>query len=62
MNIFKKTFGVCLIGFGCGTLLGLLLPISGWVFRHRGNYFNFRFDMALQVNKKGNDEYEDCCI
>ena len=32
MNIFKKTFGVCLIGFGCGTLLVLLLPVSGWVF------------------------------
>ena len=32
MNLLKRTFGVCLIGFGLGTLLVLLLPITGWVF------------------------------
>lgn len=32
MNVFKKTFGVCLIGFGFGTLLVLLLPVCGWIF------------------------------
>ena len=32
MNLLKKTFGVCLIGFGVGTLLVLLLPVSGWIF------------------------------
>ena len=28
----KKTLGVCLIGFGIGMLLVLLLPIKGWLF------------------------------
>lgn len=28
----KKTLGVCLIGFGIGMLLVLLLPIRGWLF------------------------------
>ncbi len=32
MNFLKKTFGVCLIGFGVGTLLVLILPVSGWIF------------------------------
>jgi len=30
--IFKKTFGVCLIGLGLGILLVLLLPLTGWLF------------------------------
>lgn len=29
---FKKTIGVCLIGFGIGMLMVLLLPITGWLF------------------------------
>lgn len=32
LGIFKKTLGVCLIGFGFGVLLVLLLPISCWLF------------------------------
>ncbi len=28
----KKTIGVCLVGFGLGMLLVLLLPIRGWLF------------------------------
>ena len=28
----KKTIGVCLIGFGIGMLMVLLLPITGWLF------------------------------
>ncbi len=28
----KKTLAVCLIGFGLGVLLVLLLPIAGWLF------------------------------
>ena len=32
MKIFKKTFGVCLIGLGMGILLELFLPIVGWLF------------------------------
>lgn len=28
----KKTIAVCLIGFGIGILLVLLLPISWWLF------------------------------
>jgi len=31
-RLFKKTIAVCLIGFGLGMLLILLLPISGWLF------------------------------
>ena len=31
-HLFKKTIAVCLIGFGLGMLLVLLLPISGWLF------------------------------
>ena len=32
LNFLKKTFGVCMIGFGLGILLVLLLPITGWLF------------------------------
>lgn len=28
----KKTIAVCLVGFGVGVLLVLLLPISWWLF------------------------------
>lgn len=28
----KKTIAVCLVGFGIGVLLVLLLPISWWLF------------------------------
>ena len=31
-NLFKKTLAVCLIGFGTGLLLVVLLPFSGWLF------------------------------
>jgi hypothetical protein len=31
-NILKKTLGVCMIGFGIGMLLVLVLPIKGWLF------------------------------
>ena len=31
-HILKKTLAVCLIGFGLGLLLVILLPISGWLF------------------------------
>lgn len=30
--LLKKTLGVCLIGFGIGVLMVLLLPISCWLF------------------------------
>lgn len=32
MGLLKKTFGVCLIGFGLGALLVLMLPACGWIF------------------------------
>jgi len=32
LNLFKKTLAVCLIGFGIGILLVILLPLSGWLF------------------------------
>ncbi len=32
LKLLKKTLGVCLIGFGLGMLLVLLLPIAGWLF------------------------------
>lgn len=32
MNLLKKTIGVCMIGFGLGMLLVLLLPVTGWIF------------------------------
>ena len=31
-RLLKKTIGVCLIGFGIGVLMVLLLPITGWLF------------------------------
>ncbi len=31
-GILKKLLATCLIGFGLGVLLVLLLPISGWLF------------------------------
>ena len=31
-SILKKTLAVCLIGFGIGMLMVLLLPLSGWLF------------------------------
>lgn len=32
LNIFKKTLAICLVGFGIGVLLVILLPFSGWLF------------------------------
>ena len=32
LRLFKKTLAVCLIGFGLGLLLVVLLPFSGWLF------------------------------
>ena len=32
LKFFKKTLAVCMIGFGLGVLLVLLLPITGWLF------------------------------
>lgn len=32
LGLFKKTLGVCLIGFGLGMLMVLLLPLTGWLF------------------------------
>lgn len=32
LHLFKKTLAVCLIGFGIGILLVILLPLSGWLF------------------------------
>lgn len=32
LKVLKKTLGVCLIGFGIGILLVLLLPVAGWLF------------------------------
>ena len=31
-RLFRKTLAVCLIGFGFGVLLVILLPFSGWLF------------------------------
>lgn len=32
MRLLKKTLGVCMIGFGIGAMLVLLLPAVGWMF------------------------------
>ena len=32
LRVLKKTIAVCLIGFGFGTLMVLLLPITWWLF------------------------------
>ncbi len=32
MRILKKTLAVCLIGFGIGILMVILLPFTGWLF------------------------------
>ena len=32
LGLLKKALGVCLIGFGIGILMVLLLPITGWLF------------------------------
>ena len=31
-RLLKKTLAVCMIGFGLGILLVLLLPLTGWLF------------------------------
>ena len=31
-RLFKKTIAVCLIGFGLGLILVILLPFAGWLF------------------------------
>ncbi len=31
-RMLKKLLATCLIGFGLGVLLVLLLPVSGWLF------------------------------
>ena len=31
-RILKKLLATCLIGFGLGVLIVLLLPLSGWLF------------------------------
>ena len=32
LHLVKKTLAVCLIGFGIGILLVILLPFTGWLF------------------------------
>lgn len=32
LKFLKKTLAVCMIGFGLGVLLVLLLPVTGWLF------------------------------
>lgn len=32
IRLLKKTLAVCLIGFGIGVLLVILLPFTGWLF------------------------------
>ena len=32
MKILKNTLAVCLIGFGLGILMVILLPFTGWLF------------------------------
>ncbi len=32
LKFLRKTLAVCMIGFGLGVLLVLLLPITGWLF------------------------------
>mgnify|MGYP000035290154 CR=1 FL=1 len=32
LKLLKKTLAVCLIGFGFGILLVILLPFTGWLF------------------------------
>lgn len=31
-RLLKKTMSICLIGFGLGILLVILLPFTGWLF------------------------------
>jgi len=31
-RLFRKTLAVCLIGFGLGLILVILLPFTGWLF------------------------------
>lgn len=32
LKLLKKTLAVCLIGFGFGILMVILLPFTGWLF------------------------------
>lgn len=32
LKFLRKTLAVCMIGFGLGILLVLLLPLTGWLF------------------------------
>ena len=31
-RLFRKTLAICLIGFGLGLILVILLPFTGWLF------------------------------
>jgi len=54
INLFKKTIGVCLIGFGLGLLFVILLPFTGWLFLIRCSFSMHRNSMAyLLIKDKG---------
>jgi len=59
----KKTIAVCLIGFGVGTIMVLLLPASWWLdywnyYDFSGNYVVILLEYFIE---KRFEMYEGCC-
>ena len=62
LHLFRKTLAVCLIGFGIGLLLVVLLPFTGWLFIIRFSTCWSWYSMALFLKIKGSErEYDNSC-
>ncbi len=61
LGLLKKTLGVCLIGFGIGILMVLLLPITGWLFIIRSCTMHYRYSVAGMLIIKESVKSENCC-
>lgn len=60
LHLFKKTLAVCLIGFGIGVLMVILLPFGGWLFIIRGCNSSSWHNLVMLLNK-GVCLYDRCC-
>ena len=60
LKLFRKTLAICLIGFGLGILLVLLLPITGWLFIIGVVVVCVGFMWLACQNIKEGDTYDSC--
>lgn len=51
-NMLKKTLAVCLIGFGLGILLVILLPLSRLVVFARCCYYSCWINLVILLNNE----------